>query len=100
MKVQVAEELRQCTEEHDSMLHERLEHEDRLRKVCSQQHPTPSHMMVSEGIDALYCDVRSAEHHQVMYNLSHVWFMFTQMPTFLSIIHALHEAFDLCFLES
>ena len=66
MKVQVAEELRQCTEEHDSMLHERLEHEDRLRKVCSQQHPTPSHTMVSEGIDALYCDVRSAEHHQVM----------------------------------
>ena len=50
MKVQVAEELRQCTEEHDSMLHERLEHEDRLRKVRSQQHPTPSHTMVSEGI--------------------------------------------------
>ncbi|DBA70798.1 hypothetical protein WJX79_008514 [Trebouxia sp. C0005] len=30
---QVAEELRQCTEEHDSMLHDRLEHEDRLRKA-------------------------------------------------------------------
>ncbi len=42
LKVQVAEELRQCTEEHDSMLHERLEHEDRLKKVCSQQNPYPS----------------------------------------------------------
>ncbi len=51
VKVQVAEELRQCTEEHDSMLHERLEHEDRLRKVCFQQVLNPQHVTVSEDID-------------------------------------------------
>ena len=51
VKVQVAEELRQCTEEHDSMLHDRLEHEDRLRKVCSQQIPIPQHVVVSEADD-------------------------------------------------
>lgn len=49
--MQVAEELRQCTEEHDSMLHERLEHEDRLRKVCFQQVLNPQHVTVSEDID-------------------------------------------------
>ena len=33
--VQVAAELLRCTQEHDKMLLERQEHEDRLRRVCS-----------------------------------------------------------------
>jgi len=57
VKVQVAEKVRQCTEEHDSMLHERLEHEDRLKKVCFNKILTPQHTMVSEGVTQ--CDLVS-----------------------------------------
>ncbi len=66
MKVQVAEELRQCTEEHDSMLHERLEHEDRLKKVCPQQNPCPLTNSGLRGCDTVCFSFRSADHHQVM----------------------------------